>query len=124
MNRTKILPLERLYNFEEFLSPPLTDTDFDAAPMVLLLGQYSTGKTSFIQYLVGREFPGSRVGPEPTTDRFVAIMDGPEKVTPGNAAAVQSDKPFSALTKFGNVHIPHMIFNIEPWLASLISSEP
>jgi GTPase SAR1 family protein len=41
---------------------------------VLLLGQYSTGKTSFIQYLVGREFPGSRVGPEPTTDRFVAIM--------------------------------------------------
>eukprot|EP00978_Attheya_sp_CCMP212_P036831 scaffold169869_cov84-Attheya_sp.AAC.1 len=32
------------------------------------------GKTTFIEYLVGKKFPGARVGPEPTTDKFYAIM--------------------------------------------------
>jgi GTPase SAR1 family protein len=36
----------------------------------MLIGQYSVGKTSFIRYLLGRDFPGQRIGPEPTTDRF------------------------------------------------------
>jgi len=97
----KILPLEKQFCFDEFMSPSITDTDFDAQPMVLLLGQYSTGKTTFIQYLVEKEFPGSRIGPEPTTDRFVAIMHGPEKVIPGNALAVSADKPFTGLSRFG-----------------------
>lgn len=58
--------------------------------MVLLLGQYSVGKTSFVRYLLEGDFPGIRIGPEPTTDRFVAVMQGEdERSTPGNAAAVQ-----------------------------------
>lgn len=44
--KSKILPLEQAFKFEEFHSPTLTDTDFDAKPMVLLIGQYSTGKAS------------------------------------------------------------------------------
>ena len=44
MYKQKILPLEKDYKFEDFHSPGLTDTDFDAKPMVLLIGQYSTGK--------------------------------------------------------------------------------
>jgi len=31
--------------------------------MVLLLGQYSTGKTTFITYLLEREFPGMPMPP-------------------------------------------------------------
>ena len=70
--------------------------------MILLLGQYSVGKTSFIRYIIGRDFPGARIGPEPTTDRFNAVMWGPEdRVIPGNALAVDQDMPFSSLTKFG-----------------------
>ena len=38
------------------------------------MGPYSVGKTTFIEYLLGRKFPGQRIGPEPTTDRFVAVM--------------------------------------------------
>ena len=34
------------------------------------------GKTSFIRSLLGRDFPGIRIGPEPTTDRFLAVMAG------------------------------------------------
>ena len=45
MYKQKILPLEKDYKFEDFHSPGMTDTDFDAKPMVLLIGQYSTGST-------------------------------------------------------------------------------
>jgi len=63
----KIKPVEELYKFPDFHSPLMRDSDFDAKPMVLLLGQYSTGKTTFIQYLLQKKFPGSHIGPEPTT---------------------------------------------------------
>ena len=120
--------------------------------MILLLGQYSVGKTTFIRYLLERDFLGQnvgvkkfkknskivqlverknqtfktieimsfqpnvlvfppnfffssfiKIGPEPTTDKFSAIMYGPkEMLIPGNALAVQADKPFRALSTFGN----------------------
>ena len=46
----KIRPLEATYKFEDFHSPLLKDSDFDAKPSVLFLGQYSTGKTTFIRF--------------------------------------------------------------------------
>ncbi len=46
----------------QFHSPLLQSSDFNAKPMVLLLGQYSVGKTSFIRYLLGRDYPGIRIG--------------------------------------------------------------
>jgi hypothetical protein len=39
-----MLPLEEHYSFHDFFSPPLSDTDIEAKPFVLLLGQYSVGK--------------------------------------------------------------------------------
>ncbi|KAJ1657744.1 hypothetical protein IWQ61_002911 [Dispira simplex] len=101
--RKKLKPLETNYNFEGFHSAPLTDMDIEAKPMVLLLGQYSTGKTSFVEYLLRSPYPGAHIGIEPTTDRFIAITEGPEpKVIPGHAAAVAGGLPFHGLQKFGN----------------------
>jgi len=54
----KIKQLETTYNFEGFHSQPLTGSDIEAKPIVLLMGQYSTGKTTFIKYLLEREYPG------------------------------------------------------------------
>jgi len=97
-----VMPIERQFHFDKFLTPFLNEADFQSKPMVLLMGQYSVGKTTFIKYLLGRSFPGMRIGPEPTTDKFVAIMHGiNERVVPGNAAAVQTDKPFTTLDTFG-----------------------
>ncbi|KAJ1724988.1 hypothetical protein LPJ53_000777 [Coemansia erecta] len=102
----KIKPLEQAYCFEGFHSAPLTPQDIGSKPMVLLLGQYSTGKTTFVEYLLGESYPDAHVGIEPTTDRFVAIMNGPEpKVIPGHAAAVSGELPFSGLTKFGTKYL-------------------
>lgn len=80
-----------------------------------------------------REFPGAHIGPEPTTDRFIAVMYGPtERVTPGefcpsegvarplqlttlsffirqgNALAVQEDKPFRGLSQFGTAFLQRL----------------
>ncbi len=74
--KDKLLPLEEAYDFHDFISPQLNDPDFEAKPMILLVGQYSTGKTSFIRYLLERDYPGLRIGPEPTTDCFNAVMYG------------------------------------------------
>merc|ERR1711953_889026 len=80
-------------------------------PMILLVGQYSTGKTTFIKYLLEQEFPGMRIGPEPTTDCFIIISQGDkdevtgkisEGIIPGNALVVDRTKPFRALSSFGN----------------------
>ncbi|KAK6059450.1 hypothetical protein COOONC_02919 [Cooperia oncophora] len=97
--KQKLYPLEEHYKFHEFHSPALDDPDFDAKPMILLVGQYSTGKTTFIRYLLEEDFPGIRIGPEPTTDRFIAVMHGEEEgVIPGNALVVDAKKQFRALS--------------------------
>jgi EH domain-containing protein 1 len=73
---------------------------------VLLVGQYSTGKTTFIRYLIESDFPGIRIGPEPTTDSFIAVMDSDhESVIPGNALVVDPKKNFKPLSKFGNAFL-------------------
>ncbi|MBN3310512.1 EH domain-containing protein 2b [Amia ocellicauda] len=104
--RRKLLPLEQHYYFQDFHSPSLEDADFDNKPMVLVVGQYSTGKTTFIRYLLEQDVPGSRVGPEPTTDSFTAIMHGDvESIIPGNALIVDPNKPFRKLNPFGNTFL-------------------
>ncbi|EFJ24442.1 hypothetical protein SELMODRAFT_414547 [Selaginella moellendorffii] len=98
----KLKPLEMAYQFNDFVLPALTESDFDAKPMVMLLGQYSTGKTTFLKHLLKVDYPGCHVGPEPTTDRFIVVMGGPdERTIPGNTAVVQSEMPFTGLSKFG-----------------------
>ncbi|GJQ68066.1 putative divalent cation transporter [Trypoxylus dichotomus] len=104
--KNKLLPLETHYQFHDFHSPQLEDSDFDAKPMILLVGQYSTGKTTFIKYLLERDFPGIRIGPEPTTDRFIAVMyDDKEGIIPGNALVVDPKRQFRPLSKFGNAFL-------------------
>lgn len=98
-----LLPLETAYKFHEFHSPALEQADFESTPMVLLVGQYSTGKTTFIRYLLGEDFPGMRIGPEPTTDKFISIMHGEQSsIIPGNALVVDPKKQFRPLSSFGN----------------------
>lgn len=98
-----VLPVEKRFRYDYFYeSPFLTDSEFDSKPQVMLVGQYSVGKTSFIRYLLGRDFPGQRIGPEPTTDRFTVLLNGPEERTiPGNALSVHPDLPFRGLERFG-----------------------
>ena len=100
--KTKLFPLEEYTRFQEFHSPLLDDAHFTSRPMVLLIGQYSTGKTTFLRYLVERDFPGMRIGPEPTTDGFMVLEHNEiDALIPGNALVVDPSKPYGGLSKFG-----------------------
>ncbi|KAH6821291.1 EPS15 homology domain 1 [Perilla frutescens var. hirtella] len=70
----KLKHLEVNYWVNDFVSPLLSNNGFDAKPMVMLLAQYSTGKTTFIKHLLRTSYPGAHVGHEPTMDKFVAVM--------------------------------------------------
>jgi GTPase SAR1 family protein len=100
------LPLEMHCHHAHFLGPPLSDASIVGKPTVLLIGPYSVGKTSFIQHLLGdpeEGIPGANVGPEPTTDGFMAVMHGPEnKTILGHVCAADREKPFGGLNQFGS----------------------
>ena len=100
---TEILPLEKGCFYDSFVGPYLQESDFDANPMVLLIGPYSVGKTSFIEYYLGEQYPGAKISPEPTTDRFTAVMYGNERRRiPGNAVVKLEDFPFKSLKDFNS----------------------
>lgn len=47
-------------------------------------------------------FVGAHVGPEPTTDRFLVVMSGPDQRSiPGNTIVVDAHMPFGGLATFG-----------------------
>ncbi|CAE7898773.1 Ehd1 [Symbiodinium necroappetens] len=87
----KLRPLEKQLQFESFYdTAELSAAYFTSKPMVLVLGQYSTGKSTLISKLLKAEYPGLRIGPEPTTDkrfgsRFLERFEGalmPEEEVP------------------------------------------
>ena len=68
--------------FTKLCDPPYSEADVKAKPMLLLMGQYSTGKTTFIKALLnGQGYPGYHIGAEPTTDCFIAVMRGQDDDT-------------------------------------------
>lgn len=98
-----ICPVEQAFDFHSLGHGKLNEGDFCSNPVVLLVGPYSAGKTSFIEYIIGREFPGERVGPEPTTDTFTAVFHGEDdRLIPGNALTVDPSSKFYGLQVFGN----------------------
>ena len=77
-------------------------SEISSKPTVLLLGQYSVGKTTFIKHLIKADYPGIHIGPEPTTDRYIAVVHGKEnKIIKGNALTGVVDLPFAGLSTFG-----------------------
>ena len=96
-------PLEEIYRKFTYDHALIDDAYFYSRPLILLIGQYSSGKSTFVKYLLEKDYPGIRIGPEPTTDKFVAVMHGKESsIIPGNALVIDQTKPFKDLMKFGN----------------------
>ena len=99
----RLLPIEKSCLFSKFHNPEILDAEMAAKPTVLLVGQYSTGKTSLIRHLIGMDYPEMHIGPEPTTDRFIAgVVHGEQaKTIQGNALTGVMDLPFAGLSSFG-----------------------
>eukprot|EP01039_Chlorochromonas_danica_P001641 gene1640-1791_t len=75
-------------------------------PFVLLLGNHSSGKSSFINYLLGRKV--QTTGVAPTDDNFTIIGPGEEDLDRNGPALVgDPDLGFSELKGYGNTLINH-----------------
>lgn len=98
----KVLPAEKISQFGHFCARPITVNEFKARPQVLLVGQYSTGKTSMVRWLTGRNSGHFDVRPQPSTDKFMAVVHGPqERLIKGGAAACLHQLPYQGLADFG-----------------------
>lgn len=72
--RKKLLPLEQYYGFHDFHSLSLEDADFDNKPMVLVVGQYSTGKTTFIKWDTSPDHPTHKKGSSISTLGKISLI--------------------------------------------------
>ena len=102
--RNHVVNAEKQYHLHFNFSLPtdgeIKESEFDAAPMVLLIGQYSTGKTTFLNHLLGEDFPGMHIGPEPTTDKFMALFHTGDKDDKNNGNNNKSDASVIKKTGF------------------------
>ena len=75
-------------------------------PFVLLVGNHSSGKSSFINHVLGRQV--QTAGVAPTDDCFTVIAPGPEDVDQDGPALVgDPDIGFEGLRQFGPTLIHH-----------------
>lgn len=83
--RTKVLPMEQNSLFHFYDDSPMTSGEITQKPLVMLVGSYSSGKTTFIKHALGEDYIGSKIGVEPTTDRFTIVQSGEARIVPGFA---------------------------------------
>ena len=77
-----------------------------ALPFVFLVGNHSSGKSSFINYILGR--PVQVAGVAPTDDTFTVILPGPQDNDQDGPALIgDPDLGFSNLRQFGPTLIHH-----------------
>mmetsp|Transcript_14787 Transcript_14787/g.20972 ORF Transcript_14787/g.20972 Transcript_14787/m.20972 type:complete len:581 (+) Transcript_14787:216-1958(+) len=75
-------------------------------PFVLLVGNHSSGKSSFVNYVLGRKV--QTAGVAPTDDCFTVIAPGPSDVDQDGPALVgDPDMGFANLRQFGPTLIHH-----------------
>lgn len=104
--RSKLLPLEERSQFHQLHSAKLEDVNFEAKPMVLIVGQHSTARTTFIQYLLECEPPAAYLNADPITDHFITLsFDEKERTIPGNALVDDPKHQFRSLASFGNAFL-------------------
>lgn len=82
-----------------------------ALPFVLLVGNHSSGKSSFINYVLGRKV--QTAGVAPTDDSFTIIAPGPaDRDQDGPALVGDPDLGFSQLRQFGPTLMHHTALKI------------
>uniref|UniRef100_A0A7S4LLL2 Dynamin-type G domain-containing protein n=1 Tax=Eutreptiella gymnastica TaxID=73025 RepID=A0A7S4LLL2_9EUGL len=93
--------LEDQYLYDQFRPSYFQDALTCTTPLVLFIGPFSAGKTTFINYLLGGDYLFT--GPEPTTSRFTCVCYGNEvQQISGHILSSSSDMPFRGLQRFGH----------------------
>ena len=97
-----IMPLN-----QKLIGPLAKNSDKGTSlPFVFLVGNHSSGKSSFINYVLGRDV--QTAGVAPTDDCFTVVAPGPEDTDQDGPALIgDPDMGFEALRQFGPTLIHH-----------------
>lgn len=97
------------------------DSSMKWKPQVLVIGSYSSGKSTFINELLGVEV--QRTGQAPTDDSFTVITHEGEEIgqkVPGSTLVNDERYPYAGLKSYGEGLISHLCLKNVP--ASLLES--
>ncbi|MEA1934276.1 MAG: dynamin family protein [Thermodesulfobacteriota bacterium] len=101
----KLLPLFTMYGMDY----SDLESDLKWKPLILMIGNYSSGKSTLINELLGQDL--QRTGQAPTDDSFTLITsDGPEKgegEIPGSVLVNDETLPFECFKAYGEQFISH-----------------
>ncbi|KAG5468680.1 hypothetical protein CUR178_01515 [Leishmania enriettii] len=98
---SRVEPVEGSYDYNVFRPTWFSESIKQKKPFVTFLGPFSSGKSSFINYLLQRDY--LLTGPQPVTDKFTVIMYGEElQQIPGRVLMADSRLPYRGLSQFGD----------------------
>lgn len=106
--------LESVESLNERVHGPLDKTTNQSTffPFVFLLGNHSSGKSSFVNYILNRKV--QTAGVAPTDDSFTIIAPGPRDVDRDGPAFIgDPDMGFSGLKSFGPTLIHHTQLKVD-----------
>lgn len=104
-----LIPLSKQFMFRR----PPTMGELQRPPQVLLLGNHSSGKSTFINFLLGAEL--QRTGVAPTDDGFTIITHGPVATElDGHAVVSNPNLPYEGLRHFGDTLVSHIRLKLRP----------
>jgi len=105
-------PLAPLAEQFMFRSPP-TVGELRRPPLVLLLGNHSSGKSTFVNHLLGSAV--QKTGVAPTDDCFTIITHGAvDTDRDGPAVVGNPDLPYEGLRHFGGQLVSHIRLKLRP----------
>jgi len=81
-------------------------------PTVLVLGNHSSGKSTFINYLLGESI--QKTGLAPTDDSFTILTHGQQEEFEGKAIVSNPDLPYAGLEHFGGEFLSHLQMKRRP----------
>ncbi len=90
-----------------------TEGEIGGAPLVLFLGNHSSGKSTFINHILGAEI--QKTGLAPTDDAFTVLSHGAsEEERDGPAVVSNPDLPYEQLRQFGPELVSHFRMKRRP----------
>jgi GTPase SAR1 family protein len=105
-------PLDPLAKEFMFRRPP-TVGELRRPSQVLLLGNHSSGKSTFVNYLLGDDVQNTGVAP--TDDGFTIITHGATATErDGHAVVSNPDLPYEGLRHFGSQLVSHVWLKLRP----------
>lgn len=102
--RQDIEPIESKFEYDTLRPSWFGETIMQKKPFVTLLGPFSAGKSTFINYLMQNNY--LLTGPQPTTDKFTVIVHGDTvQQVSGKVLVADQGQPFRGLAQFGEKFI-------------------